>query len=141
MLREPWAISQQETPSVAAALMIDAPRRAEAGLRGEQLIVRGGPRSSLARQLGHPRFWNKRLDSKTYLDVVAALLDAAAQYQLIVKAATSYDVDGWRLAANAVRLVPGEGRSDGKPANPYFVDLYNTLAGALADGNATLFAR
>ena len=30
-LREPWSISQQETPSVAAALIIDAPKRADAG--------------------------------------------------------------------------------------------------------------
>ena len=45
-------ISQQENPRVAAALIIDAPRRDDAGLRGEPLIVRGGPRSSLARRLG-----------------------------------------------------------------------------------------
>jgi hypothetical protein len=31
-LREPWSISQQETPRIAAALMIDAPQRAEAGV-------------------------------------------------------------------------------------------------------------
>ena len=43
-LREPWSISAQENPRSAAALIIDAPRRAEAGLRGEPLIVRGGPR-------------------------------------------------------------------------------------------------
>ena len=73
VLRDPWAISAQEEPRVAAALIIDAPRRAEVGLRGEPLVVRGGPRSRLARQLGHPRIWGKRLDSKTYLEVVAAL--------------------------------------------------------------------
>ena len=49
-------------------------RRAEAGLRGEPLIVRGGPRSRLARQLGRASIWGKRLDAKTYLEVVAALL-------------------------------------------------------------------
>ena len=31
-LREPWSISQQERPREAAALIIDAPRRAEACL-------------------------------------------------------------------------------------------------------------
>ena len=61
-LREPWSISQQETPRQAAALIIDAPRRAEAGLRGEPLIVRGGSRSMLARRLGHGDIWGKRLD-------------------------------------------------------------------------------
>ena len=108
-LRDPWAISAQEEPRVAAALIIDAPRRAEVGLRGEPLMVRGGPRSRLARQLGHPRIWGKRLDSKTYLEVVAALLSAAAEYQLVSQVATPFDVDGWRLAANAIRLVSGAG--------------------------------
>ena len=58
----------------------DARRRA---VRGEQLIVRGGPRSRLARQLGRADIWGKRLEGKTYLEVVSALLAAAAQYQLV----------------------------------------------------------
>lgn len=138
-LRDPWAISAQEEPRVAGALIIDAPRRADVGLRGEPLLVRGGPRSRLARQLAHPRIWGNRLDSRTYLDIVAALLSAAAEYQLIRRVATPFDVDGWRLAANAVRLVIGQGRSDGKPANSYFVELYETLADALENGGAALF--
>src|SRR5262249_19339268 len=77
-LRDPWSISTQEDPRVASALIIDAPRRAVVGLRGEALVVRGGPRSRLARQLAHPRIWGKRLDSKTYLDIIAALLGAAS---------------------------------------------------------------
>jgi superfamily II DNA/RNA helicase len=138
-LRDPWAISAQEEPRVASALIIDAPRRADVGLRGEPLVVRGGPRSRLARQLSHPRIWGKRLDSKTYLEIVAALLGAAAEYQLVRRVATPFDVDGWRLAANAIRLVPGRGRSDGKAANSYFVELYETLASALESGGAALF--
>ena len=54
-LREPWSISAQERQRHAAALIIDAPRREEAGIRGEPLIVRGGPRSRLARELGHQK--------------------------------------------------------------------------------------
>jgi hypothetical protein len=84
--------------------MIDAPKRTEAGLRGEPLIVRGGSRSMLARRLGHRDIWGRRLDGKTYRDVLSALLAAAAQYQLVRSVATSFDVEGWRLAANAVRL-------------------------------------
>ena len=61
---------------------------------------------------------------------------AAAEYQIVRRVATPFDVDGWRLAANAVRLVSGQGRSDGKAANSYFVDLYTTLADALESGGA-----
>lgn len=138
-LRDPWSISQQETAREASALIIDAPKKADAGVRGELLIVRGGPRSSLARQLGHRRLWGKRLDSKTYVSVLRALLAVAAEYQLVRPVATSFDVEGWRLAANAVRLVPASGRSDGRPANPYFVSLYRSLADALTGGGEGLF--
>src|SRR5262249_12205556 len=44
-----------------------------------------------------------------------------------------------RLAANAVRLVSGQGLADGKAANSYFVELYGTLADALESGGAALF--
>jgi Lhr-like helicase len=138
-LREPWCISAQETPKGAAALIIDAPRRAETGLRGEPLIVRGGSRGMLARRLGHGRIWGQRLDGKTYREVLAALLAAAAQYQLVRPVPTSFDVDGWRLAANAVRLVAADGRQDGKTANSYFAELYRTLADTLASGGEALF--
>ncbi len=138
-LREPWSISQQENPRVAAALIIDAPKKADAGVRGEPLIVRAGPRSSLARRLGHPKLWGRRLDGKTYAAVLKSLLAAATSYQLVRQVSTSFDVDGWRLAANAVRLVAAEGRADARRQNPYFVELYRTLAKALADGGMGLF--
>ena len=134
-LREPWSISAQEEPRVASALIIDAPRRADAGLRGEPLMVRGGPRSRLARQLGHARIWGKRLDAKTYLEIVSALLERSRNINLSVEVPTSFDVDGWRLAANAVRLVPAEGRPDGS-RQPLFCRtlqaLWLTLSRAVA---------
>jgi Lhr-like helicase len=138
-LREPWSISQQENPRVAAALIVDAPKKADAGVRGEPLILRAGPRSSLARRLGHPTLWKSRLDGKTYVAVLKSLLAAAADYQLVRQVTTSFDVDGWRLAANAVRLLAADKRADGRVPNPYFVDLYLALAKALANGGAGLF--
>jgi hypothetical protein len=138
-LREPWSISAQENPRVAAALIIDAPKKAEAGVRGEPLIVRGSSRSRLARQLGHAGIWGKRLDAETYVKVVETLLTAAASYEMVRAVATSFDVEGWRLAANAIRLVEAEGRSDGRVANSYFVSLYRSLADALTSGAGFLF--
>jgi hypothetical protein len=54
-LRDPWAIGAQEQSRLASALIVDAPHRQEVGLRGEQLLVRGGPRSRLARR-AFPKF-------------------------------------------------------------------------------------
>ena len=83
----------------------------------------------------------KRLDTKTYLTVLKSLLAAAADYQIVRQVTTSFDVDGWRLAANAVRLVAMDGRADGRAPNPYFVDLYRSLAKTLADGGVGLFGQ
>src|SRR5262249_18513528 len=93
----------------------------------------------LARQLGSPRLWGTRLKPKTYQEVITALLTAAASYQLVRSVSTAFDVEGWRLAANAVRLVLAEGRSDGRRANSYFVGLYRTLADTLGSGGGALF--
>jgi hypothetical protein len=93
----------------------------------------------LARRLNRVSIWGRKLDTKTYGDVINAMLAAAAKYQLVRSVATSFDVDGWRLAANAIRLVPAEGREDGRPANPYFVELYRNLADMLARGGEGLF--
>jgi hypothetical protein len=103
---------------------------------GEQA---GGPRSRLARQLGQPGIWGKRLNATTYVQVVEALLTAAASYEMVRAVGTSFDVEGWRIAANAIRLVEAEGRSDGRAANSYFVSLYRSLADALASGAGFLF--
>jgi hypothetical protein len=138
-LRHPWSIGQQENPRISAALIIDAPKREEVSLRGEPLIVRGGPRSRLAKQLNRSEVWGERLSAQRYSEALQFLLDAADRYQLVRKVPTTFDVDGWRLAANAVRLVVGSVNSDGRPVNRYFVNLYETLSKALAQGGDGLF--
>ena len=111
----PGRSRSRKSPRVAAALIIDAPRRAEAGLRGEPLIVRGGSRSLLARQLGRASIWGKRLDSETYREVVAALLAGGRAVPACSPVATSFDVEGWRLAANAFGWSPRTGAPTAEP--------------------------
>ncbi|MGH7103998.1 MAG: DEAD/DEAH box helicase [Acetobacteraceae bacterium] len=143
VLREPWSISEQENARVAGALIIDAPRKEDSGPRGEVLILRGGPGSRLGRALRRETLWGRRLDGKTYRAVLAALLKAATDYQLVRGISTSFHVDGWQLAANAVRLRAGprnpKGHPKGREPNRYFVALYRTLAEILAAGGQALF--
>ena len=83
--------------------------------------------------------WGGRLSAQAYLDVVRSLLEIAERYQLVRRVPTTFDIDGWRLEANAIRLVEGTGRDDAKPVNTYFVNLYETLAHSLAHGGEGLF--
>ena len=119
-LRHPWSIGQQENPRIAAALIIDAPRREDVTLRGEPLIVRGGPRSRLAKQLNRGEFWGGRLNAERYVAILRFFMEAAERYQLVRRVPTTFDVDGWRLAANAVRLISGSCRQDSRPGKQLF---------------------
>ena len=138
-LREPWSISQQERQRVASALIINAPARDDVGLRGEVLVIRGGPRSRLARQLNRAELWGGKLTTDAYDKVLKSLLKAAEDYGLVRSAATIFDVPGWRLAASSFRLVEGNGPADGKLGNVYFTELYRSLADALVRGGEGLF--
>ncbi len=138
-LRDPWAIGPLERPRVAAALMIDAPKRHETKAQDEVLIIRGGSRSALARRLQRSDLWGRRLTGKEYVEVVHALLAAAKNYGLVRTVSTTFGVDGWQLVAGALRLVAADARSDGKRVNPYFVSLYTTIADALERGGDGLF--
>ena len=111
-LRDPWAIGAQEQPRLASALIVDAPHRQEVRLHGEQLLVRGGPRSRLARELGHRRIWGTRLKSATYLEIVAALLKATRDYGLVRSVATP--LRRRRLAARRQRLSPRPRRAQAR---------------------------
>jgi Lhr-like helicase len=139
MLRDPWTLGQQERLRQAAALMVDPPKREEAGVRGESLIIRAGSRSALAKRLNRADLWGRRLPANDYEELIKALLRAAETYGLIRSVPTVFDVSGWRLAANAVRFVAGDGAPEHGPANRFFVSLYETLADSLLKGGDDLF--
>lgn len=139
-LREPWAFQSQEALRTAAALMVAAPQRRITRLRDEPMIVRAGPRSALAKQLRRGGMWGVpgRLPEATYTALMESLLQAASEYQLVLAVETGFDMPGWRLAPNALRLLSNDERADGRRANPYFKDLYSSLADALP-GEARFF--
>ena len=138
-LKDPWFIGQMEQPRVASALMIDAPSRNDTRARDEALVLRGGPRSALARRLSRSEIWGRKLKPKEYVDVVAALIAAAENYGLVRAVTTTFGGQGWQLVANTLRLVASGGRSDGKRSNPYFAELYSTIADSLEQGGDGLF--
>ena len=137
LLRDPWSISQNEMPKVASYLMIQAPKRDDAGLRGESLIVRGGSRSALGKQLNKEKYWGRRLKGEEYTLVIEKLLSAASQYQLVRRVSTPFDMEGWQLSASAIRLI--HETSTAEENNQYFIELYTSLSEALAKGGDGIF--
>lgn len=140
LLRDPWAIDEKETLRSATFLLLDAPRRADTNLRNEKLMLRGGPRSRLARRLNRPSVLGQKLTSADYLEVIAGLLATAERYGLTRSLNTVFEVPGWQLAPNAIRLVPGAAAAGWQgETNRYFHDLYMALAEALRRNAGGLF--
>lgn len=138
-LREPWSIGMQETPRTSAAFIVDTLKKEDIPLRGEPLIVRGGPRSGLAKQMRKASIWGERLSEEDYDAIVRAMLSACEQYGLIRKVETNFEIEGWRLAASAVRLTSSAPDGDARKSNRYFIDLYSALADGLIANDAALF--
>ncbi|MBM3559309.1 MAG: DUF1998 domain-containing protein, partial [Alphaproteobacteria bacterium] len=140
LLRPPWGFGQEEEPRAATWLIVDAPGRGETSLRAERMILRGGARGRIGRELRAARLWGERLSLEECTETIEALLEAARTYGLVRKeAATFGDVSGWRLEPSAIVFKLGQGRQDQRPPNRYFVELYKTLAAMLADGGEGLF--
>lgn len=140
ILRPPWSIDSKENPPSATSLLLTAPSRRETKLRDDNLILRGGPRSRLARQLSDAKLWGAQLKGVVYLEVIEAMLRAAQDFGLVRSVQTAFDSLGWQLAPNGVRLVAGPNAAewDGR-SNRYFHELYTQLADDLQAGTGGLF--
>ena len=130
-LREPWCIGQQERIRSASALMIDAPAREEAGVQGEPLVLRAGPRSALARRLNNASFG---ADGSRQRNLRRSRSPHSRGRALRHRSIGLDPIRSSGLAScgEAVRFVAGKGRADGRNPNRYFVQLYETLADVLA---------
>src|SRR5207237_1091559 len=104
--RAPWGFTRDETPRCSTQLIVDAPSRRDIGLRDEALLLRGGSRSLLARQLRVPGLWGGPLKTDEYEAVLAAMLAAAESYGLVTAGATPFGNDsrGWQLQGSVVRF-------------------------------------
>lgn len=139
-LRPPWSIDSKENHPSATSLLLSAPSRHDTKLRDDALVLRGGPRSRLARQLSHASLWGEQLRGVVYLEVVEAMLRAAQDFGLVQSVQSAFDTMGWQLAPNGVRLVAGENAENwDNKTNRYFHDLYTQLADALQAGGGDLF--
>jgi superfamily II DNA/RNA helicase len=150
-LRAPWGFGSDEKPRRARWLLIAPPPRKSTNLRDEDLIVRGGSRSSLGKLLKSTRgtrtsrepdgrkLWSepsvvRALKPKDFDTLIEALLNAAVIHGLVSEEVTPFgDQTGFRL--NDACVLFKRGTPDVDPNHPnknvYFIDFYANLASTL----------
>lgn len=153
-LRVPWGFGSDEKPRRARWLLISPPPRKETTLRDEDLILRGGSRSSLGKLLkssttssGAP-LWSepsavRALKSKEFDALIEALLKAASTHGLVAEEVTPFgDQTGYRLVDACVLFKRGIPTIDPKHPNEnaFFRDFYGNLAATLREPVHPLFS-
>jgi hypothetical protein len=140
MLRAPWSIDRGEQLRQRAVLLLRAPGKADVGLKGEKMLMRGGQGSRIARLINRPDRIGAKLGRDDYTAFMEALLDVLVEEGVLRHASFDDEARGWRLAPAAVRLVAGSAAGQAEAAgNPYFHDLYSGIAEDLRQGGAFLF--
>lgn len=136
-LRDPWAMDLGEKPRGFTAFMLTPPSKKDTRLADELTLIRGGPRSRLARIINRKSVLGEKLKGEDYMHFMESVLAMLTTEGLIRPVGTWQDRPGWRLIPSAVRLCPGEALKDASAAgNPYFHQLYTSIARDLATGKA-----
>ena len=146
-VRPPWGFqsTRDDRPISGRWLMIKAPPRRGQQHGDEDLVVRGGVRSVLGKRLRQSELWAglaiRSLKLPEFDDLLTFLLKVATDYGFLVEAPTPFDVSGWKLKESAVIFHSAEPAPspNRRPENPYFRDLYRTLAAMLAQADHPLF--
>lgn len=158
-LRSPWGFAPDEKPRPARWLLIASPGRRHTTLRDEDLIVRGGSRSTLGRLMKASRgsrtakephgrqLWDdpaaaRALKSNEVDALIEALLKAACTHGLVVEEVTPFgDQTGYRLSDACVRFKRGQPDVAGASSKEqrFFRDLYANLAATLRSPSHPLF--
>jgi superfamily II DNA/RNA helicase len=150
ILRQPWGLATGEKPRRSRWMMVTAPTRRQVSTRDEDLILRGGSRSTLGRRLRESHLWNgntevRNLKAKEFDRLLENLLEAAKNHGLIAEEFTSFEQKGWQLNDTVVVFKLGDSGLDhltsGQNAfkNPFFQDLYLSLAKLLGMPGNPLF--
>lgn len=137
LLRAPWAIDQKESLRGHTTLLLRAPGKDKVGLREEQTILRAGHNSRLGHRINRTSVIGTRLKRDEYVDAMTRVLELLASEGLVVPVEIEANLQGWRLAPSAVRIIPGPTASGHGKANSYFLSLYSSIATGLKNGRST----
>jgi hypothetical protein len=138
VIKSPWGIGGEEAPRRATALVVTGLSKKETAPRDEAILLRGGRQSALGRTFCNSEIWGIRLTTPLYLAILNYLLPICVKYGLITKAILPFgkDVEGWRLAGNAVQFKAATVSDQG---NAYFRSLYLSLSEVLRGETNDIF--
>lgn len=144
-LRSPWGFSSDDRPRPGRWLVIQAPKRRGMRAKDEDLIVRGGARSGLGKRLRSEKLWGttaiRALKTAEVDALISKLLAVATKFGIVCEESTPLETPGWKLIDGAVVFKRADPvpRADQRHDNPYFRDLYLSLAHVLAGKDHPLF--
>jgi len=146
-LNERWAFAPDELLESAKYLILG--KRPEFRGKPRMDLVTGGPRSRLLRDIKTSTFWKESSvaghiagwKDPEWVELVEALLQAAALYGYVQKHSIDQQLVGWRLNAAALDWqLPEEGLQAGDSrANQFFRTLYLNVAELLRQQSHPLF--
>ncbi len=141
-LRSPWGFAAEETPVGRTQLVLDPPRGDNLKPKDLRAILRGGPQSRFGRALRASKAFGRPLTASEGDGVTRALLAIAQKRAYVAPVASGFtDVPAWRLKPSCVRFLAGDRQGEAARDNPFYRDLYETLADLMgSDEGSALFA-
>ena len=146
-LNDRWAFAPDELLETAKYLILA--KRPEYRGKPRTDLVTGGPRSRLLRDIKNAAFWKETAfagqviswKDPEWVELVEALLQAAALYGYVQKHSIDQQLIGWRLNAAALDwCLPEDSLPAGDTrANQFFRALYLTIADLLRQKSHPLF--
>jgi len=141
-LNERWAFAADEDLEASRSLVLGKRPEHKGKPRGD--LVTGGPRSRLLKQVKTADLWKEtpfstqinRWKDQQLVEVVQAVLERAENYGYVQRQSVTPQMAGWRLNASAMvwTLI-----DEGDKVNPFFRDLYLSVAGLLRKEDHPLY--
>ncbi|MGM0561143.1 MAG: DEAD/DEAH box helicase [Pseudomonadota bacterium] len=138
VIKLPWRIEEERSRN-ATTLMLEPPKRKELRGKDEARIVRGTATSALGKAIRGLTFGGSRPGTKDVPDILEALLHILENDQLVVSTSSPLGGKGWQLLASRLRYRYASDSVDAELDNPFFSQLYDSMADILVSGGQSLF--
>ena len=141
VLRWPWTIDQNEKLR-GKTFMVPHPIRGKQKLIDDQMILRAGYQSRIAKQINSNDVLGRKLNKQEYNGFIQRLIDFLKDDYLISTKIGEEDT-GWSLNPSALHLVKGKAvqteSNEEYEKHAYFRELYRSISDDLAEGTSTLW--